>query len=71
MNIGERAFELAAEIVDKERDSIVAGIQAELSEPGRAFCIGCGDLIEAARQRALPSARRCITCQGQHEREVR
>ena len=32
------------------------------------YCIDCGELIEAIRLRALPDAKRCVFCQGEHER---
>ncbi|MFG1409495.1 TraR/DksA C4-type zinc finger protein [Xanthobacter sp. VTT E-85241] len=31
-------------------------------------CRGCGDLIDAARRSAMPSAVRCIDCQERLER---
>lgn len=32
------------------------------------FCVDCGELIEAIRLRALPTAIRCTYCQTDHER---
>lgn len=32
-------------------------------------CAGCGDDIDFARLQAYPTAKRCIICQQQHERE--
>lgn len=30
-------------------------------------CVDCGDLIDSARLEAYPTAKRCLTCQRQHE----
>lgn len=32
------------------------------------FCIDCGELIEASRLFAVPTASRCMYCQSEHER---
>lgn len=32
------------------------------------FCLDCGELIEAVRLRAIPTASRCAFCQTEHER---
>ena len=32
------------------------------------YCIDCGEMIEAIRLRALPTAVRCIDCQKDYER---
>ncbi|MEY3746922.1 MAG: Prokaryotic dksA/traR C4-type zinc finger [Pseudomonadota bacterium] len=44
--------------------------QAPRSHVQRAidFCVDCGELIEAKRLFAVPTAIRCIHCQGDHER---
>ena len=35
---------------------------------GNGVCCDCGELIDARRLRALPSAIRCLPCQGRLER---
>lgn len=64
-----------ADVVDEagwlpetERAEGVRRVKETLAAAGAAECIGCGDDIELARRAALPSARRCITCQDRVER---
>lgn len=61
----------AAFLADAERTEGVRRVQAGLATRGAAACIGCGDDIEPERRAALPSARRCIECQGRVERRHR
>ena len=45
---------------------------AHLTHPsGFGLCDGCGDPIEAARRKACPGARRCLSCQEAHEYRLR
>ncbi|HET9015637.1 MAG TPA: TraR/DksA family transcriptional regulator [Thermomicrobiaceae bacterium] len=54
------------------------GVDAELAEIDQALqriergtygrCIDCGEPIDPARLRALPTAARCFRCQERHER---
>lgn len=37
------------------------------SGPGRSTCEDCGAPIPAARRAAVPSVRRCVACQQEHE----
>lgn len=55
-------------LTETERTEGVRRVKAALAADGAAACIGCGDDIEPARRAALPSACRCITCQGRVER---
>jgi phage/conjugal plasmid C-4 type zinc finger TraR family protein len=55
-------------LTETERAEGVRRVKESLAVAGAAACIGCGDDIEPARRAALPSARRCITCQGRVER---
>lgn len=41
--------------------------RASRSDQGDGSCVSCGEEIEPARRRAVPHARRCAFCQGQHE----
>lgn len=42
-----------------------------ISGAGSTICEECGEMIEPARLRALPSARTCICCQQEIERDAR
>ncbi|MFD1792092.1 TraR/DksA C4-type zinc finger protein [Ochrobactrum teleogrylli] len=66
---GNKAHELADLRAEQEREAGVAAVQTELSRKGSNICISCGDDIELERRAALPSARRCIQCQQQLERQ--
>lgn len=57
----------AAEMADAERDAGVARASAALASQGLAECEDCGDDIPEARRAALPSVRRCVTCQTAKE----
>lgn len=67
-DLGNRAFELAAQRADQERDAGVARAIAELAAAGALDCVDCGQPIAAARRLAIPSACRCVDCQGSWER---
>ena len=54
-------------LTEAERTEGVRRVRAELATDGAAECAGCGDAIEPERRAALPSARRCIVCQGRVE----
>jgi phage/conjugal plasmid C-4 type zinc finger TraR family protein len=54
--------------VARQTDTTIAGIRARLDAPGSADCRDCGEEIEPARRAALPSATRCVACQGLSER---
>lgn len=71
MKVGERLIEAAEANVALERDTEVNRIRAGLAMQGASHCGSCGDEIEAERRRAMPSATRCIDCQGRHERSAR
>lgn len=71
LNAGNRAIEQAEAMVALERDASVASIRAQLRATGTAACTDCGDDIEPARRRALPSAHRCADCQKCHERKMK
>ncbi|MES2987663.1 MAG: TraR/DksA C4-type zinc finger protein [Pseudomonadota bacterium] len=68
MDIDDSAVEASELLVDGQRDAQVARIRAALDAPGREDCANCGDEIGAARRRVLPSAVRCVRCQGRYER---
>ena len=68
MRTGEREIEAAEAAVELEREAGIARMRAALQSEGEDDCIGCGEPISAARKEALPSAVRCIVCQGKYER---
>jgi phage/conjugal plasmid C-4 type zinc finger TraR family protein len=41
------------------------------NQRGTDDCVACGEPIPKERKRALPSARRCVTCQESFERAQR
>lgn len=67
-DLGSRAFDLAAERAEQEREAGVARLTAGLQQAGSDECIDCGNPIGAARRAAMPSAGRCIACQTLQER---
>jgi phage/conjugal plasmid C-4 type zinc finger TraR family protein len=64
----ERGLERAEEFERMERDAAVARIRNNLCGLGEEFCISCGERIDEARRMALPSAKRCVSCQTRVEK---
>lgn len=61
---------LRAEDFQRQQDELrVSRIRSALVREGEEFCADCGEDIGAARRAALPSATRCVTCQGAFERQ--
>lgn len=65
---GSPNFDLANQLIEAERNHLVVRAQAELEGQGEPYCVDCGFEIPAARRRAMPNAKRCITCQSYVER---
>lgn len=65
---GNRDFDLADQRAEEERLTSISAASAALEEVGSDHCIDCGSDISQARREALPSARRCVGCQIEHER---
>lgn len=63
--------DLAQPRIERERDQAIAAIRALTQGDGQDDCISCADPIEEARRKAVPSARRCTTCQEAAERRAR
>jgi phage/conjugal plasmid C-4 type zinc finger TraR family protein len=57
----------AAAVIERTLAENVRRVSAALATEGEAECIGCGEEIEPARRASLPSAKRCIVCQGRVE----
>lgn len=68
---GERAIEQAEAMVTAERDKAISDIRAQLAEPGADDCGDCGERIPKERRAAMPSARRCATCETRRERAAK
>ena len=68
MRISNADIELAEQRVEQEKDRRVGRIRATLDVVGSPTCVACGDDIDPERIAALPSARRCITCEQRLER---
>lgn len=68
---GERAIEQAEAMVTAERDKAIADIRGKLAEPGADACDDCGEDIPKERRDAMPSARRCTTCEERRERAAK
>ena len=61
----------AAAVIERVQAAGVRRVKAELATIGETECRGCGEEIEPARRAAMPSATRCIVCQGRVERRER
>jgi RNA polymerase-binding transcription factor DksA len=70
-NSGNRAIEHAEAMVDLERDTAIADIRKQLAAPGAKACVDCGEGISDQRRAAMPSARRCATCEERRERAAK
>jgi len=57
----------ASERIELQRALSIGGIRRGVSRMGLQLCCDCGIEIPAERLKALPSARRCICCQEEHE----
>lgn len=63
---GERDFELANDIAERQRQAGIARVQAFVAArgqhlPGPLVC-DCGEPIDEARRLAMPNTRKCINC---------
>jgi RNA polymerase-binding transcription factor DksA len=64
---GERDFELAEEMAERQRQAGIARARAALrcvdpDEPEGPLVCDCGDPIGEERRRAVPNTRKCINC---------
>ena len=67
---GDGLADLSLAIIDRHVQEIraIEAARARMKDAEYGVCIDCGDEIEYARLGAIPTARRCLLCQGQHER---
>jgi phage/conjugal plasmid C-4 type zinc finger TraR family protein len=68
MDEDDRVVEAEVALLDRQREAVIVGIRARLDEPGAEECRDCGEEIDEARRKAMPSAVRCVRCQGLFER---
>jgi phage/conjugal plasmid C-4 type zinc finger TraR family protein len=58
-------------VQDQIDDTVMDGVlRARARMPageGETHCVECGEEIPAARRRALPGVRTCVTCQSAHD----
>jgi RNA polymerase-binding transcription factor DksA len=47
----------------------IAAARQRIKAGTYGVCTDCGDAIGYDRQRAYPTAKRCVNCQGEHERK--
>ena len=71
MKAGNFAVELAECRVEDERAAGVARVRSTLRLDGASACIDCHHTIEPKRRHAMPSAKRCVSCQTRIEHEKR
>ncbi|MXO70408.1 DksA/TraR family C4-type zinc finger protein [Alteraurantiacibacter buctensis] len=57
------------QIDDTVKDAVSAARARLEAGDGAEFCDECGEPIPAARRKALPSARTCVACQQQRDRQ--
>jgi phage/conjugal plasmid C-4 type zinc finger TraR family protein len=61
-------LDLAQYQTDFLTSAAVAAIRERmLSNTGRKECLDCGEPIPSSRQRQVPGACRCVSCQEHHE----
>ena len=57
-----------AQIDDTVTDGVMRARALLPTGEGESHCLECGDEIPAARRRAMPGVRACITCQSARDR---
>lgn len=59
----ERAFEMAQQRAEEEREAVIAA-RVRYEGESRADCVDCGEPIPERRQLAIAGVQRCIDCQS-------
>lgn len=67
----EHAIDKAQRLAERFTAAGIARVRQRLDVQGPDECEDCGEMIEPRRRIALPSATRCVECQGAHERDAR
>lgn len=60
-------FDQAQRLEEQDRERALRSLSRRPARTGTDDCIECGNPIDVARKVALPSATRCVDCQGLHE----
>ena len=67
---GDALADLNLAIIDRHVLEIrdIEAAMVRIKEASFGVCVGCGDEIDFERMLAYPTAKRCHTCQQQHEK---
>ena len=67
---GDTLADMNLAIIDRHVQEIrsIEAARARMKDAEYGICIDCGDDIDFDRLGAMPTARRCLVCQDQHER---
>ena len=67
---GDTLADMNLAIIDRHVQEIrsIEAARARMKDAEYGICIDCGDDIDVERLGAMPTARRCLVCQDQHER---
>jgi len=67
---GDALADLNLAIIDRQVMEIrdIEAAKLRIKEVGFGVCVDCGDDIGFERMLAYPTAKRCVSCQRQHER---
>ncbi len=68
LTLGNAAYDLADALAEQERETAILAARIALAQSGSAICVACHEEIDAERRAALPSAKRCLSCQQRLER---
>ena len=55
------------QIDDTVKDAVLSARAAMATGEGSDLCDDCGEIIPAARRKALPGARTCVPCQSERD----
>ncbi len=69
-SVGDALADLNLGIIDRQIQEIrdIEAARARMQEGSYGTCIDCQTSIGFERLRAYPTAKRCLECQGQHEK---
>ncbi len=69
-SVGDALADLNLGIIDRHIQEIrdIEAARARLKEGSYGICIDCQSSIDFKRLAAYPTAKRCLECQGQHEK---
>jgi RNA polymerase-binding protein DksA len=69
-SVADALADLSLGVIDRHIRELrdIEATRARLRQGQFGICIDCGDEIAFERLKAYPTAKRCVRCQGQHER---